>query len=93
MMTGFVMQSARVLAQTAAVSEDGVAMLLRHLLAAVVFAAIGIVVLAVSFWVVEKMTPFSVMKEIEEDQNVALAIVVAAVIIGMSIIIGAAIMG
>ncbi|MCA8982413.1 MAG: DUF350 domain-containing protein [Planctomycetaceae bacterium] len=93
MMTGFVMQSAQVLAQTAAVSEDGVAMLLRHLLAAVVFAAIGIIVLAVSFWVVEKMTPFSVMKEIEEDQNVAMAIVVAAVIIGMSIIIGAAIMG
>ncbi len=92
-MTGFVMQSAQVLAQTAAVSEDGVAMLLRHLLAAVVFAAIGIIVLAVSFWVVEKMTPFSVMKEIEEDQNVAMAIVVAAVIIGMSIIIGAAIMG
>ena len=41
----------------------------------------------------EKLTPFSVVKEIEEDQNVALAVIVGAVVLGISIIIAAAIVG
>ena len=65
----------------------------EHLLAAVVFALIGIAVLAVCFKLMNKLSPFSLKKEIEEDQNVALAIIMGAVIIGMSIIIAAAILG
>ena len=38
-------------------------------------------------------TPFSVRKEIEEDQNIALAIVIASVILGSALIIAAAIHG
>jgi len=40
-----------------------------------------------------KFLPFSIVKEIEQDQNTALAIVMGSVILGISIIIAAAIMG
>jgi uncharacterized membrane protein YjfL (UPF0719 family) len=43
--------------------------------------------------VIEKVCPFSVKKEISEDQNVALGIIIGSVIIGLSIIISAAING
>ena len=65
----------------------------EHLLAAVVFALVGITVLGVCFKLMSKLSPFSIKKEIEEDQNVALAVIMGAVIIGMSIIIAAAILG
>jgi putative membrane protein len=57
------------------------------------FAAIGIVVFAAAFWLMTKIAPFSVRKEIEEDQNTALAIIMAGVLIGISLIIAAAISG
>jgi putative membrane protein len=57
------------------------------------FAAIGIVVFVLAFWLMTKIAPFSVRKEIEEDQNVALAVIMAGVLIGISLIIAAAISG
>jgi uncharacterized membrane protein YjfL (UPF0719 family) len=45
------------------------------------------------YTIMGKATPFSLRKEIEEDQNVALAIVIASVIIGIALIIVAAISG
>ena len=63
------------------------------LVSSVVFAGIGLVVFALAFFLMVKVTPFSVRKEIEEDQNVALAIIMAGVIIGISLIIAAAIGG
>lgn len=65
---------------------------LDHVLAVVVYSLIGVIVLGGCFWLMKRMMPFSVAKEIEEDQNVALAIIMGAVIIGMSIIIAAAIL-
>jgi uncharacterized membrane protein YjfL (UPF0719 family) len=67
--------------------------LIRHLIAAIVFALVGVVVLAASFYVIARISPFCIVKEIEEDQNVALAIMVSSVILGLSIIIAAAILG
>ncbi len=58
-----------------------------------VFAGIGLVVFAAAFWIMTKLAPFSVRKEIEEDQNTALAVIMAGVIIGVSIIIASAIHG
>jgi putative membrane protein len=58
-----------------------------------VFAGIGIVVFGIAFFIMTKVAPFSVKKEIEEDQNVALAVIMAGVIIGVSLIISAAISG
>lgn len=59
----------------------------------VVFALIGIVVFAFAFVLMTKVAPFSVKKEIEEDQNTALGIIMAGVIIGVAIIIAAAVHG
>lgn len=58
-----------------------------------VFAAIGLAVFGIAFWLIVKIAPFSVKKEIEDDQNTALAIIIAGVLIGMSLIIAAAISG
>lgn len=58
-----------------------------------VFVLLGLVIFAVAFGIILLITPFSVKKEIEEDQNIALGIVIGAVLIGISIIIAAAISG
>jgi len=58
-----------------------------------VYAALGVVIFGLAFWIVTKITPFSVRKEIEEDQNIALGIIIGSVIIGLAIVIGAAITG
>ena len=59
----------------------------------IVFVLLGLIVFALAFLVIAKATPFSVRKEIEDDQNVALAIVIASVILGSALIIAAAIHG
>ena len=65
--------------------------LLPVLVTTLVFVILGLIVFALAFLVIAKSTPFSVRKEIEEDQNIALAIVIAAVILGSALIIAAAI--
>jgi putative membrane protein len=67
---------------------------LGHLvLSSLIFAIVGIIVFGAAFWVITKIAPFSIRKEIEEDQNTSLGIVIGAVIIGLSLIISAAIKG
>jgi putative membrane protein len=67
--------------------------LLPILVTTLVFVILGLIVFALAFLVIGKATPFSVRKEIEEDHNVALAVVIASVILGTAIIIAAAIHG
>ena len=67
--------------------------LLPVLLTTVVFVAIGLVVFAVAFAIVVLVAPFSVKKEIEDDQNTSLAIIIGAIIIGIALIISSAIQG
>ena len=69
------------------------AVFLRLLTSSVIFTAVGLVFFALAFWIVVKVTPFSVRKEIEEDQNTALGIVIGSIMIGLAIIIAAAIQG
>ena len=66
---------------------------LKALVASIVYSVIGIVMFALSFMVIRLVTPFSLRKEIEEDQNTALALLIGSVILGLSIIIAAAIGG
>ena len=56
-----------------------------------VFVILGRIVFALAFLVIAKAAPFSVRKEIEDDQNIALAIVIASVILGSALIIAAAV--
>lgn len=58
-----------------------------------IFTAFGLLVFGLAYIIIVKATPFSIRKELEEDQNVALAVVIGAVIIGISLIIAAAIQG
>lgn len=67
--------------------------LLPVLITTVIFVAIGLVVFGLAFFIVVKVAPFSVKKEIEEDQNTSLAIIIGAIIIGVAIIIASAING
>ena len=67
--------------------------LLPVLVTTLVFVVLGLIIFALAFLVIAKSTPFSVRKEIEEDHNVALAIVIAAVILGTALIIAAAVHG
>ena len=67
--------------------------LLPVLTTTVIFVAIGLIVFAIAFFIVVLVAPFSVKKEIEEDQNTALALIIGALIIGIAMIISAAIQG
>ena len=67
--------------------------LLPVLLTTVIFVAIGLAVFAIAFAIVVLVSPVSVKKESEDDQNSALAIIIGALIIGISMIIAAAIQG
>ncbi|MBK8465737.1 MAG: DUF350 domain-containing protein [Chloracidobacterium sp.] len=67
--------------------------LLPVLATTVIFVAIGLIVFAVAFFIVVLVAPFSVKKEIEEDQNTALAVIIGALIIGVAMIISSAIQG
>ncbi len=58
-----------------------------------IFVALGFVVFLIAFWIMVKLSPFSIRKEIEEDQNSSLGILMGCVIIGLSIIVAAAIHG
>lgn len=62
-----------------------------NVLAAAVFAFLGILILAGALWIFDKLTPGTLWKELMEDQNVAIAVVMAGVTIGISIIIAAAV--
>ncbi|RYY77744.1 MAG: DUF350 domain-containing protein [Comamonadaceae bacterium] len=59
----------------------------------ILYALIGIAVLWGAFVVIDKATPYNLWEEIVEKQNVALAIVVGAMMLGVSFIIAAAVHG
>jgi uncharacterized membrane protein YjfL (UPF0719 family) len=65
----------------------------RPLLATVIYSLLGIVIFAFGFFLMNKLSPFSLRKEIEDDQNTALGIVMGSVILGLAIVIAAAIHG
>jgi uncharacterized membrane protein YjfL (UPF0719 family) len=63
----------------------------RPLVDSIVYSIVGTLVLCLTFYVIEKLLPFSMRKEIADDQNVALGIILGAFVIGLSLIIAAAI--
>ncbi len=71
----------------------GLGLLMRHLIAAAVFSLMGIAIFAGSMWILSRCLPFSLRKEIEEDQNVAVGIIIGAMFVGIALIIAAAIVG
>ena len=59
--------------------------------ASLVFALLGVIVFWLCFVIIDKITPYDLWGEIVEKQNVALALVVAAMSLGICVIIAAAI--
>ena len=57
----------------------------------IVYALIGVVIFGLCFVVMDKLTPYKLWEEIIEKQNLALALVVAAMSLGICIIVAAAI--
>jgi putative membrane protein len=60
---------------------------------AAIYSVLGLVIFAVVWMLIVWLTPFSIRKEIEDDQNTSLGIILGAVIIGISLIISAAVGG
>jgi putative membrane protein len=67
--------------------------LVNHILAAVVFSIAGVIAFGASLWIMNRLSPFSLRKEIEEDQNSAVAVIIGSMILGIAIIIASAIHG
>ena len=61
------------------------------LLNAAVYAILGVVLFAISFIVLDKLTPQDLWREIVEEKNLALAVLVGFMCLGMAIIIASAV--
>ncbi len=57
----------------------------------ILYALIGVLVFWIAFVVIDKLTPYQLWLELIEKQNVALGVVVAAMSLGICIIVAAAI--
>jgi putative membrane protein len=65
----------------------------RPIVDSLLYSVLGTIVLLAAFAFIERVLPFSLRKEVAEDQNVALGIILGAFILGVSVIISAAIRG
>lgn len=65
----------------------------KYVVASILYSGLGILILLVSFWVIEKITPENLWKEILEKRNMALALMASAYMIALAIIIASAIHG
>lgn len=59
----------------------------------ILYALIGVAIFWLCFLIVDKITPYDLWREIVEKQNRALGMVVAAMCLGISLIVAAAIHG
>jgi putative membrane protein len=67
--------------------------LAKTLLYTSAFVLLGLLLFGIAFFIIVKVTPFSIRKEIEDDQNTSLSIIIGSVFIGIALIIAAAIHG
>lgn len=68
-------------------------MLAKNLLNTAIFSLLGLLILCLSFVIIDRFTPYHLWKEINDKQNVALAIIVGALLLGISLIISASLHG
>ena len=66
---------------------------IRTFLSTLGYTVFGVVVFALAYWAMVKVSPFSIRKEIEEDHNTAVAILMASVILGLALILAAVLHG
>jgi putative membrane protein len=61
------------------------------ILNSILYSVLGVLIFCIGFVIIDKLTPYHLWKELTEDNNVALAIVVGFGILGICTIIAAAI--
>jgi putative membrane protein len=64
---------------------------MSNLVNAIVYSLLGIVIFVLAFVIIDKVTPFHLWNEIVHEKNLALAVLIGAMSIGMCIIIAAAV--
>lgn len=64
----------------------------HELVLSLIYSGVGLLVFLLFFVLAVKLAPFPILKEIEEDHNTALAVLLGSVVIGLSIIVAAAIL-
>jgi uncharacterized membrane protein YjfL (UPF0719 family) len=67
--------------------------IIRAVVASVLFSGVGLLMFGVAWVAINLLSPISIRKELEEDQNIALGVLIGAVMLGLAIIIAAAIHG
>jgi len=66
---------------------------IKAIIGSLVYSGIGLGMFVTAYRVMQAILPFSLRKELEEDQNVAVGVMMGAVMLGLAIIIAAAIHG
>lgn len=64
---------------------------LQNVVGSIAYSAIGILIFIVAYKVMERVLPFDMDKELSEDQNTAVGLLIGSIMIGLAIIIAAAI--
>lgn len=64
---------------------------MEQIVSTILYSFIGVAVFMIAYLIIDKISPFSVKKEISQDHNTALGIIIGSVIIGLALIISAAI--
>ena len=62
------------------------------LISTIIYSVLGMILLGLAILIMEKIAPFSIRKEIEEDQNTSLAILMGSMFIAIAIVIAAVIL-
>ena len=65
----------------------------QNVVSSLLYSAIGIVIFAVAYKVAEMLLPFNLAKELSEDDNTAVGVLMGSIMLGLAIIIAAAIHG
>ncbi|MDG1414326.1 MAG: DUF350 domain-containing protein [Alphaproteobacteria bacterium] len=55
------------------------------------FAGLGLALLAGSYWLFDRLTPFSITREIQQEKNMAMAVLLGAVFLAIALIVAAVI--
>jgi uncharacterized membrane protein YjfL (UPF0719 family) len=63
------------------------------LVGSLLYSVIGVLILCLTFWIIDKLTPYDLWKELIENRNQSLATVVAGMFVAIAIIVAASIHG
>ncbi len=62
----------------------------RMILDVTIFGVIGVVLLIVGYYIWELVTPYNLRRELQDNKNLAVAVVAASFIVGTAVVIAAA---